>query len=651
MPPPTTTKPAAKAPVTTPPRTRVAAAPATASGAARAQPASRGRVEESSDDERDDDDEEEDASAADEEDGAAEEGEEEEAEEEDSDEDEEHEEAADDEESDGGSEDLGDDPIHATVQLAGSEACNILHFRNEVTHKEFRAAIAAACGLPEKSKFVVARKRKTKAPQLIETRSQFDAMIDWYFDQQEQFLRLLVTPAASGAADATPRAAATSKAATATTPLPLAMASLSNVGGAGQPQASNLYSPPPLAVFGSSPVAGDAGAAASAARMTSPAGSTDFAATGSMMMAGSKRPSSSCSRFESTETDALKAAFESGQEVQWTEMRLLGTGAFGKVVEAITSAGHIVAVKHMLYPASNASTNATEADTMVEEIRLMKNLRHRHIVAYYGCQSKAMSDGARVVDVFMEACHGGSINSLRKKLDKTNARMNVTLVRSYTRQVLDGLSYLHMKQVVHRDIKGDNVLISSNGIAKLADFGCSKKLGTASFEDTLDLESQQDSRGPNTMPALAGANGAMCKTLVGTPLFIAPEVLTESGGGYLHSADIWSVGCLVIEMFGKKPWNLQNTSVFSVMFAIAQSKSLPTGMPTETDPHLLSFLTSCFQRDPALRPTARALLEHPWMTCPDSELVEPVWASDVKTAPAAAAAAAAAAAPTPSLAK
>lgn len=328
-------------------------------------------------------------------------------------------------------------------------------------------------------------------------------------------------------------------------------------------------------------------------------------------------------------------------EVTWHELRSLGAGAYGKVVEGNTEpGGHIVAIKHMSFPATqgDAKKNASEATAMVEEIRLMKNLRHRHIVSYYGSQAKVLDDGSRVVDVFMEACHGGSLTTMRKKY---GGRFKVTRVRDYMRQIIDGLAYLHLKQVVHRDIKADNVLISSQGVCKLADFGCSKKLGNASFDSTLNLVMQEDgtmhdAAHPQTVASkkpLEAGGGNCAKTLVGTPLFIAPEVLTESAEGYLQSADIWSIGCLVIELFGKKPWKLQNTSVFTVMFAIAQAKTLPTGMPDgKCDPKLYDFLSSCFNRDPAARPSARQLLEHPWMTCPDSELEEPVWTEDLEGA-------------------
>jgi serine/threonine protein kinase len=316
--------------------------------------------------------------------------------------------------------------------------------------------------------------------------------------------------------------------------------------------------------------------------------------------------------------DTLRSFFDKGEKVKWTEMRVLGTGSYGKVVEAITSTGNIVAVKHTVIPPAEDDEEqqrnaAADVEELVEEIRLMKALRHRNVVQYYGCQTSMQEDGSRIIDIFLEVCHGGSLNTLRKKLDKATGRMPVYLARSYTRQVLEGLAYLHAKQVAHRDIKGDNVLISAEGFAKLADFGCSKKLGTARILETGKFNAPSD-------------GGALCQTLVGTPLFMAPEVLSESGTGYDTSADIWSVGCLVIELFGQKPWKLQGTTLFSIMYAVAQAKTLPTGMPTECDPKMRSFLEACFDRNPATRATAQQLLSHEWITCKEDTLTEPQWA-------------------------
>ena len=191
--------------------------------------------------------------------------------------------------------------------------------------------------------------------------------------------------------------------------------------------------------------------------------------------------------------------------------------------------------------------------------------------------------------IFMEYVPGGSIASLLRRF----GRFNETLVRLYTRQILTGLAYLHAHAVVHRDIKGGNVLVDRSGVCKLSDFGASTSLA--------DLEH-------NSAAAAAAAAGP--KSLAGTPAFMAPEVIKQTGYG--RKSDIWSVGCTVIEMAtGKSPWAHYDNPV-AAMFAIAVANELPP-LPSDLSADGADFLAACFRRDPAQRPTAAELLRHPFL--------------------------------------
>uniref|UniRef100_A0A8B9QGE0 Protein kinase domain-containing protein n=1 Tax=Apteryx owenii TaxID=8824 RepID=A0A8B9QGE0_APTOW len=108
--------------------------------------------------------------------------------------------------------------------------------------------------------------------------------------------------------------------------------------------------------------------------------------------------------------------------------------------------------------------------------------------------------------------------------------LSETVLCKYTKQILQGVAYLHDNCVVHRDIKGNNVMLMPNGIVKLIDFGCAKRLAWAS---------------------LNGTHSEMLKSVHGTPYWMAPEVINESGYG--RKSDIWSVGCTVFEMATGKP--------------------------------------------------------------------------------------------------
>jgi serine/threonine protein kinase len=279
------------------------------------------------------------------------------------------------------------------------------------------------------------------------------------------------------------------------------------------------------------------------------------------------------------------------QLVRWKRGELLGTGAFGRVYLGLNEAdGTLMAAKQI--PLTNYQSGGMDEilDSMEREITLMSRLRHENIVQYIGSQRdeyvKANShQHEEFLTIFMEYVPGGSITSLLRKF----GRFNETLVRLYTKQILTGLAYLHAHAVVHRDIKGGNVLVDRSGVCKLSDFGASKSL------DTLETATATE-HGP--------------KSLRGTPAFMAPEVVKQTGYG--RKSDVWSVGCTVIEMItGKPPWSNYDNPV-AAMFAIAVSNEMPQ-LPPDLSPEAVDFLQLCFKRDPVQRPTAAELLRHPFI--------------------------------------
>ena len=313
-----------------------------------------------------------------------------------------------------------------------------------------------------------------------------------------------------------------------------------------------------------------------------------------------------------------------GSKQDWTKIKLLGRGAYGSVYEGLTIEGRLVAVKVMDLPATDDDATLEDyTNRLMKEVNVMRILKHKNCVAYYNCQLVRNERDGRQVQIFLEHCPGGTLATLCRNQGEKG--LSIVLVRLYVRQVLEGLAYLHAKGVIHRDIKPDNVLISATGEAKLADFGCSKKLsqtvmmrstggGMASSNNSNSEGAEQD--------RLAMAKG-LTNTLVGTPLYMAPEMMLEGDLGYSRPADIWSVGCLLLEMLGRKPWPVNDkVNMFQVLYKISNSVGLPPGVPQHCQTTLRSFFVACFERDPERRASAADLLRHLWLTCPDSELEE-----------------------------
>ncbi|XP_028754834.1 mitogen-activated protein kinase kinase kinase 5-like [Neltuma alba] len=161
-----------------------------------------------------------------------------------------------------------------------------------------------------------------------------------------------------------------------------------------------------------------------------------------------------------------------------------------------------------------------------------------------------------------------------------------SLIQNFTVQILSGLVYLHSRRVVHRDIKPDNLLVDSNNIVKLVDFGLAKHLG-----ESVGKHSQ-----------------------LGTPYYASPEVLQKleyESSREASAADIWSLGCVIIEMFsGKHPWpRLEWQQAF---YRVCLKEEHPD-IPKELCQDGKDFLQLCFRRTPAERPSAVALLDHPFV--------------------------------------
>ncbi|KAK9907344.1 hypothetical protein WJX75_001831 [Coccomyxa subellipsoidea] len=266
--------------------------------------------------------------------------------------------------------------------------------------------------------------------------------------------------------------------------------------------------------------------------------------------------------------------------VNWTRGELLGAGAFGRVYLGLNNdTGQLMAVKQVLISKDeNVAGRVVEhVQSLEAEVNVLKHLDHPNIVRYLGTDKNEQH-----LNIFLEFVPGGSIASLLAKFGS----FKESVIRVYARQILLGLEYLHHNKIMHRDIKGANILVDHTGLVKVADFGASKKI-----EDLVTMDSG-------------------FKSIKGTPYWMAPEVIKQTGHG--RQADIWSVACTVIEMAtGKPPWS-QFQSQVSALFHIASSKEPPV-IPEVLSKEGRDFLLQCFNRVPKERPSASRLLRHPWL--------------------------------------
>ncbi|KAM9012024.1 mitogen-activated protein kinase kinase kinase 19 isoform 2-T2 [Ara ararauna] len=266
--------------------------------------------------------------------------------------------------------------------------------------------------------------------------------------------------------------------------------------------------------------------------------------------------------------------------VMWTRGEVLGKGAYGTVYCGLTSQGQLIAVKQLVLDTSDQVTTEKEYQKFHEEVDLLKTLKHINIVTYLGT---CLEDN--ILSIFMEFVPGGSISSI---IHRFGPLPEIVLCK-YTKQILQGVAYLHDNCVVHRDIKGNNVMLMPNGIVKLIDFGCARRLAWVS---------------------LSGTQSETLKSVHGTPYWMAPEVINESGYG--RKSDIWSIGCTVFEMATGKP-PLASMDRIAAMFYIGAHRGLMPSLPDGFSVSAVDFVHACLTRDQHERPSALQLLDHPFV--------------------------------------
>jgi tRNA A-37 threonylcarbamoyl transferase component Bud32 len=267
-----------------------------------------------------------------------------------------------------------------------------------------------------------------------------------------------------------------------------------------------------------------------------------------------------------------------GSTIQWRKGGLIGAGASGKVFLGLDlNSGSMIAVKKIRLPDFHDSMLEREIKQIETEILLMKSLKHCNVVNYLGYSR----DGNKLY-LFLEYMSGGSLSSL---IAKFGGCLPEVVIQKYLTQILNGLSYLHLNGVVHRDIKGANLLMD-HGDIKLSDFGLSKLINR-------DVGNSFSTKG--------------------TPAYMSPEIITRQE--YSYGSDMWALGCTILEMFtGVPPWSeLELKDPIQLMLRIATTNTAPAIPKSRMSENLYNLVMRCFEIKPQDRATAMELLDHPFL--------------------------------------
>ncbi|KAI0949008.1 hypothetical protein AcW1_008727 [Taiwanofungus camphoratus] len=278
----------------------------------------------------------------------------------------------------------------------------------------------------------------------------------------------------------------------------------------------------------------------------------------------------------------------------YESLDIIGTGSFGIIRKVRRkSDGLIFARKELNFE----RMSERDRKQIVSEVNILKDLHHEHIVRYH---DRYVDRDAGILYILMEYCGGGDLSSVIKQAQRHSRPIPEDTIWHYFMQILLALNHCHhpnghgrsnstgtssegegkekRPQILHRDLKPDNVFLDENNTVKLGDFGLSKALAQASFANTY----------------------------VGTPYYMSPELMQEKA--YDSKSDIWSLGCLIFELCALKPpfHEAKTHAELSILIRNGRIPPLPKGY----SPALSSVIKSMLNLNPAMRPSAAQLLGH-----------------------------------------
>ena len=320
-----------------------------------------------------------------------------------------------------------------------------------------------------------------------------------------------------------------------------------------------------------------------------------------------------CDFLHSVETEGstVSGALPSGPGVEgpqdstyktWTRGKAIGRGAFGVVYDGFVEAtGVQVAMKEQL------DADRQTADTAKATLRMLERMRHPHLMEVLD----VVYDPHRLrLCVLMEYVSGGSLGEMVRGMEHALQEAKAAF---YIHQVLQGLYFLHNNGVVHRDIKGDNILLTTEGLAKLCDFGCIKRLSNKEHVEDAEASPCSSPLGSPTSRPSTPLISTKWRTQVGSPNWLAPEVANGEDIRAGTPADIYSLGCTVSEVLnrGVPPGQMHTNQWMKMAKTEAYPpKNVAEGLSKAAE----DFVWKCLAKEADDRPTAAELLQHNFIT-------------------------------------
>ncbi|KAJ7786236.1 kinase-like domain-containing protein [Mycena metata] len=304
---------------------------------------------------------------------------------------------------------------------------------------------------------------------------------------------------------------------------------------------------------------------------------------------------------------------------QYVLGELIGKGSYAKVFLAMNATnGQLIAVKRVERPRTASDRASSHQLEMVEALKFEsdtlkvhitfrpilpnphthcfpEDLEHPNIVQYLGFEQTQ-----ETLNIFLEYIPGGTIGSMIAK----HGRFTQEVTKYFAAQILAGLEYLHSTGILHRDLKGDNILVEMSGVCKISDFGISKR---------EDVQGQAFTNMRGTaywMQVFFSSHGHYIDNI-----YRAPEILDSNNKrGYDSKVDVWSLGCVVVEMWtGQRPWAGEEFLPVMLKLYNGTPPPVPPEILADLSELALDFRNECFTINPQARPTAVILRNHPYL--------------------------------------